>query len=392
MIKLIFILFLLLISANISFSQPDISILQTNNVEYTLPILDINNNARLGGFGEVGVVSSLFYKNTGLYQNPALISRNAKYAGINFSYEPWLKEITDDLNISSVSGFYAIDSSNALGLNFSYFDMGHIDLISEVDEFAETINPHELFLKFGYTHSFKKSISTGIAIKYLRSKIGENLPDVKTINSFAVDIGFNYDKKYKLNQSSCLNTSLGVAITDFGPRVSYTSSDKNFIPTRFMAGLFINPDINLSHKFRFNIELGYQVEKYLVPTLPIYDTEGNIIDGYNPDISSFKALYQSFYDSPGGFEEEVNEIKHKFGSELRLSYSDIAYFAFRHGRKIEHETKGNRKYQTFGYGVGVYGFMLDYMKLKTENDSPLDGTWILTAGYMINLDTGSFKF
>lgn len=381
-----------MISANISFSQPDISILQTNNVEYTLPILDINNNARLGGFGEVGVVSSLFYTNTGLYQNPALISRNAKYAGINLSYEPWLKEITDDLNISSVSGFYAIDSSNALGINFSYFDMEHIDLISEVDELTGTINPYELFFKLGYTHSFKKSISTGIAIKYLRSKIGDNLPDVKTINSFAVDIGFNYDKKYKLNQSSCLNTSLGVAITDFGPRVSYTSSDKSFIPTRFMAGLFINPDIDLSHKFRFNIELGYQAEKYLVPTFPIYDTEGNIIDGYNPDISSFKALYQSFYDSPGGFEEEVNEIKHKFGSELRLSYSDIAYFAFRHGRQIEHETKGNRNYQTFGYGIGLYGFMLDYMRLKTENDSPLDGTWILTVGYRINLDKTFLKF
>ena len=381
-----------MIIANISFSQPDISIPQTNNVQYTLPILDINSNARLGGFGEVGVVSSLFYKNTGLFQNPALISRNAKYAGINLSYEPWLREITNDLNISSISGFYAIDSSNALGINFSYFDLGQMDLTNEFGEFAGTINPYELFLKLGYTHSFKKSISTGLAIKYLNSKIGENLQNVKAINSFAVDLGFNYDKKYKLNQSSWLNTSLGVAITDFGPRVSYTSSDKNFIPTRFMAGLFINPDINLSHKFRFNIELGYQVEKYLVPTLPIYDTEGNIIDGYNPDISSFKALYQSFYDSPGGFEEEVNEIKHKFGSELRLSYSDIAYFAFRHGRKIEHETKGNRKYQTFGYGVGVYGFMLDYMKLKTENDSPLDGTWILTAGYMINLDTGSFKF
>ena len=384
--KIIILLLILLISANISFSQPDISISQTNNVEYTLPILDINTNARLGGFGEVGVVSSFFYKNTGLYQNPALISRNAKYAGINLSYEPWLREITDDLNISSISGFYAIDSSNALGINFSYLDMEQMTLIDEFGEFAETIDPFEMFFKLGYTHTFNKSISTGIAIKYLRSKIGENLPDVKTINSFAVDIGFNYDKKYKLNQSSWLNTSLGIAITDFGPRVSYTSFDKSFIPTRFMAGLFINPDIDLSHKFRLNIELGYQAEKYLVPTPPIYDTEGNIIDGYDPDISSFKALYQSFYDAPGGFEEEVNEIKHKFGSELRLSYSNIAYFAFRHGRQIEHETKGNRKYQTFGYGIGVFGFMLDYMKLKTENESSLDGTWILTAGYRINLN------
>ena len=170
MIKRIFIVFTLFISLH-SFSQPDISIPRTNNVQYALPILDINCNARLGGFGEVGVVSSLFYKDVGLFQNPALISRNAKYAGINLSYEPWLRKITEDLNISSVSGFYAIDSSNALGINFSYFDMGQIDLTNEVGEFAGTINPHELFIKLGYNHSFNKSISTGFAIKYLQSKI-----------------------------------------------------------------------------------------------------------------------------------------------------------------------------------------------------------------------------
>jgi len=390
--RIIILLSIFLINVNVSFSQSDISSPQTNNVQYTLPILDINNNARLGGFGEVGVVSSTFYKDGGLFQNPALISRNAKYAGINLSYEPWLREITDDLNITNISGFYAIDSSNALGVNFTYFDMGQTALVDPFGEFSETINPYELFFKLGYTHSFNKSISTGVAIKYLQSNIGENIPEIKTINSFAIDIGFNYDKKYKLNPSSWLNTNLGIAITDFGPRVSFTDSEKSFIPTRFMAGLFINPDIDLSHKFRLNIELGYQAEKYLVPTLPVYDTEGNIVDGYDPDISSFKALYQSFYDAPGGFEEEVNEIKHKFGSELRFSYSDIVYFAFRHGRQLEHETKGNRKYQTFGYGIGVFGFMLDYMKLKTENDSPLDKTWILTVGYRINLDKSFLKF
>lgn len=384
MIKIIFILSLLFISLR--------SFPQTNIIDYTFPILDINTNARLGGFGEVSVVSSTFYKNTGLYQNPALISRNAKYAGINLSYEPWLQKITKDLNISSVSGFYAIDSSNALGMNFSYFDMGKTVLVDPFGEFSETIDPYELYIKLGYTHSFNKSISTGMAVKYIRGKIGSITTEVKTINSFAIDIGFNYDKKYKLNPSSWLNTSLGIAITDFGPRVSYTGSDKHFIPTKFMAGIFINPDIDLTHDLRLNIELAYQAEKYLVPTPPIYDTDGNIVDGYDPDISSFKALYQSFYDAPGGFEEEVNEIKHKFGSEFRLSYSDIVYFAFRHGRQIEHETKGNRNYQTFGYGIGIFGFMLDYMKLKTENDSPLDGTWIMTAGYRINLDKSFLKF
>ena len=385
MIKSFFILLLLFISLY-SFSQ-------TNNVEFVLPILDINTNARLGGFGEVGVVSSPFYKNTGVFQNPALISKHSKFAGINYSHMPWLRNIIGDININGFAGYFAIDSSNAIAANFTYFDLGELTYTNEFGEFMGTDNPCEYYLKFGYNHSFNKFISTGIALKYFRSDIVPSYyENAKDVNSIAFDLGFNYDKKYKLNNTSNLNTSLGVAITNFGPRVSYVESVNEFLPTKLLLGLFINPDINIYDYFRLNIELAYQAEKYLVPTPPIYDIDGNILDGYDSDISSFRALYQSFYDAPGGFEEELNEIKHKFGSELRFSYSDIVYFAFRHGRQIEHETKGNRKYQTFGYGIGAFGFMLDYMKIKAENNSPLDGTWAISFGYRINLDKSFLSF
>ena len=79
--KRLFILLLLFLSLH-SFSQ-------TNNLEFAIPILDINTNSRLAGFGEVGVVSSPFYHNTGLYQNPALISKNNYNAGVDVYYLPW---------------------------------------------------------------------------------------------------------------------------------------------------------------------------------------------------------------------------------------------------------------------------------------------------------------
>ncbi|MCK5170594.1 MAG: PorV/PorQ family protein, partial [Bacteroidales bacterium] len=340
MIKRIYVLFLLFISLY-SFSQ-------TNNVEFVLPILDINTNARLGGFGEVGVVSSSFYRNTGVFQNPALISKHSKFAGINYSHMPWLRNIIGDININGFAGYFAIDSSNAIAVNFTYFDLGELTYTNEFGEFMGTDNPCEYYFKFGYNHSFNKFISTGIALKYFRSDIVPSYyENAKDVNSIAFDLGFNYDKKYKLNNTSNLNTSLGVAITNFGPKVSYVESVNEFLPTKLLLGLFINPDINIKDLFRLNIDLAYQAEKYLVPTPPIYDIDGNILDGYNSDISSFRALYQSFYDAPGGFEEEINELKHKFGSELRISFLDYTYIAFRHGRHLEHETKGNRNYQTF---------------------------------------------
>lgn len=70
------------------------------------------------------------------------------------------------------------------------------------------------------------------------------------------------------------------------------------------------------------------------------------------DISIFQALYRSFYNAPGGFKEELHEIRHKIGSEIRLNYDDIFYTALRLGRSMEHATKGSRTYTTMGYGVG----------------------------------------
>lgn len=61
---------------------------QQTPVYYVTPFLDITTNSRIIGFGEVGVVSSPFYKNTGVYQNPALISNYSHSAGVNFTYEP----------------------------------------------------------------------------------------------------------------------------------------------------------------------------------------------------------------------------------------------------------------------------------------------------------------
>ncbi|HAF27713.1 MAG TPA: hypothetical protein DCG75_01575 [Bacteroidales bacterium] len=379
---------------NQSFAQPDINLTgsESNLLEYSAAFLDINTNSRLGGFGEVGTVTSPFYKNAGVYQNPALISNNGQFAGINAFYEPWLKNIVSDVNLYGISGFYAADSSNALAINFTYFNLGEINYTDNNGYYIGTDKSYEYFIKLAYSRSFNKSISAGIALKFFKSKIASALIDVNTIHSISFDFGLSYQHQYNLNNKSFLNTNAGLALTNLGPRISYVEGEKDFIPQKLSLGLFINPDIYIHKNFRFNIELGYQAEKYLVPTPPAYDFDGNITNGYDPDISSLKALYQSFYDAPGGFDEEINEIKHKFGSEFRLSFLDYGYIAFRHGRHLEHETKGNRNYQTFGYGIGLYGFMLDYMKIKAENDSPLHGTWILTAGYSFNLDKSHLRF
>ncbi len=348
---------------------------------YISPFLDANTNARLEGFGEVGVVTSPFYANTGLYQNPALISRNEQSFGIDMFYTPWINKLDDEINITGLAGYYAIDSSNAFALNFSRINYGEIIIINSVGDNISTKNPYELYLKLAFNHSFNKTISAGLALKYYRSDRSSFIyVNDQSVSSFTFDLGFSYKKKYNLKKYSYLNTNAGIAITNIGPKVSYSDNHDSFIPTKLSLGVFINPDMRMNKKMRVNIELAYQAEKYLTPT------------NSNSDMSSFNALYESFYDAPGGLSEEIDEIRHKFGSEFRLSFQDIAYFAFRHGRSIESEIKGNRNYQTFGYGVGLFGFTIDYARITSDDYLPLDKTWFVTLGFSINFDQEIFRF
>lgn len=113
--------------------------------------------------------------------------------------------------------------------------------------------------------------------------------------------------------------------------------------------------------------------------------------GKDPDISSFRALYQSFYDAPGGYKKELHEIIHKVGGEVRLNYENMLYIAIRLGRYMMHETKGNMKYNTQGIGIGVYGFTLD-IKRMGANYKPIDETFGYTLGFRCNLDGELFRF
>lgn len=182
-----------------------------------------------------------------------------------------------------------------------------------------------------------------------------------------------------------LNYQVGGALTNFGPKVGYwveLDSLNNFIPTELSGGVLISPELRLNEKVKLNVNIAYQAGKLLVPTPPIYDyPSGEILDGFDPDISPYTALYRSFYDAPGGFREEIQEIIHKIGIETRISYNDRLYMALRFGRFMESWKKGNRKYNTLGISLGAYGFTLDGKLLIASNNLILHKTFALTVGF-----------
>ena len=85
--------------------------------------------------------------------------------------------------------------------------------------------------------------------------------------------------------------------------------------------------------------------KPLVPTMPVKN-DGETKEEFEQrkrkdyyDLSSISGVFKSFGDAPGGFKEEMQEIRWSLGAEY--VYNDK--FSVRAGYHHESENKGNRK-------------------------------------------------
>lgn len=161
-------------------------------------------------------------------------------------------------------------------------------------------------------------------------------------------------------------------------------NDPAFLPAQLRLGTSFTVPLADYHLLSLNLDLS----KILVPTRPRqndYDmatSEGQA--QYQDDLqewknmSSISGLFKSFGDAPGGFKEELQEIRFSLGGEY--SYND--QFFVRAGYYWEHPNKGNRQYLGFGAGFQLKVVKLDasYM-LATAASSPLDQTLRFTLSF-----------
>ncbi|MBK7030859.1 MAG: PorV/PorQ family protein [Bacteroidales bacterium] len=330
--------------------------------------LDINLDPGLDGMGQIGCVSDNHYPGAGLHQNPALLSGEARTFGISMSYLPWSRPIIKDIHCASINAWYSVGPKTTLGIKSQLFDLGEIVYTDETGN-GYRQNPYDLYFQGSIAYQFSPHFKTGGSLKYIRSVMlsdpSHNLiQNYKNVDSYAIDLGAAYNNKIKFDDEIELLWQVGACIRNFGPKVKYSGGPgikSDFLPTKIQLGIMGSPYFKFNNEVTLNIDFAYQAEKFLVPSPPVYyQSTDSILDGKNPDISIFRALYQSFYDAPDGLSEEIHEIKHKFGTEFRISNNDIFYAALRGGIQTQYILKENEKMTFLGLGCGVYGFSLDF--------------------------------
>jgi hypothetical protein len=236
-------------------------------------------------------------------------------------------------------------------------------------------------------------LGLGLSARFIHSNLSGNISSVGGSESrpgisVGTDVGLYYTKPI-FSGSKEGNFSLGLSISNIGPKITYNSaSDLDYIPTNFRIGTAYSLDIDPASTITFALDFN----KLLVPSPPIYatnedgsletDDNGNLVieSGKDPNRPLISGMFGSFGDAPGGFSEEMQEVMISFGVEY--TYNDK--FALRTGYFYENPNKGGRRYFTMGVGFDLtkLGFDFSYLVPQTQNH-PLAETLRFSLLYTI---------
>lgn len=356
------------------YSQDDL-----NPITTAAPFLLISPDARAGGIADMGAATSP--DASSLHYNAAKNAFAASQWQIGLNYTPWLRNLTNDVSLTSAFVTNKINDKSAWSASLKYFSLGSIELTDDIGLPIGVENPNEFSFDASYAMKLSENFSMAVGLRYIHSNLTLRIEDsdIQTVNTFAVDLGGYYQSEE--NNYGAFNGKWrgGFNISNIGPKVELVVGGvESFIPTNLRLGGgfdFILDDVNV-------ITAGIEFNKLLVPTPPIRSNEtGEVIEGKDNDVGFLKGMFQSFYDAPRGFEEELEEVAWALSAEYM--YNQV--FAVRAGYFHESPNKGNRQYFTVGAGFRFRSSTLDLSYLINASDvnNPLEST--LRFSLSINL-------
>ena len=377
--------------------------LQLNTITTALPFMSITPDSRAGGMGDAG--TALSPSSSSVYWNTSILSFSDQTSEVSLSYTPWLRQLTNDIHLSYLSGYYRINKSHTIGGALRYFSLGEITFTDASGNVIRDDKPSEFEITGAYAFRLSNKLSLGINGKFAYSNLtgGLTVGGVNTKPGVvgAADLSFTYyNDDAKIGNLDGVYT-FATTINNIGNKVAYSElATRDFIPMNLKIGNSFLANFDAYNKVTFSLDL----QKLLVPTPPSYYFDGQdyiMTSGLNPDVGVINGMIQSFYDAPGNvvvddgdvpiadadgnyevvkgtrFREELSEINIAFGTEWW--YNDV--FAVRGGVFFESKNKGNRQFMNLGASLKYNMFAIDFSYLASLNgrQSPLANTLRFTV-------------
>lgn len=380
----------LIISASLFAQQVDDNTYSTgqdlenkyNVITTAVSFLTITPDSRSGAMGDAGVATSTDAWSQ--HSNASKYALAADDMSVGLSYTPWLSNLgIKDINLIYLAGYKKLPSKKeAIGASLCYFSLGEIPAYDENgNAMGYSISPQEYSFDVSYSRYLADNFVMGMTGRFIYSNLtGGTQDNYHAGKAVAADVSGTYFKNIKKLMPGLL--TLGFNFSNIGSRISYSEENKDFIPANMRLGAGYTMKIDEYNQ----ISLFLDFNKLLVPTPPVYqkDTADKyvIVAGKDDDISSVQGIFQSFYDAPSGFKEEMKEYTISIGAE----YWYNEQFAIRAGYFNEAKTKGDRKYFTAGAGLRLNVFGLDFSYLIPINgkNSPLANTFRFSLTFDFN--------
>ena len=361
---------------------------ELNTVTTAVPFLLIGPDASAGAMGDVGVATTPDVNS--MHWNPAKLAFNENDLGASISFVPWLRSLVNDINLSYVTGYKKIGDKQAIGFELGYFSLGQITFTDVNGGLIGNYTPNEYVIGSAYSRKLSDDFSLSVGGKYILSDLtgGQSAGGIETASgkSFAADVSGFYSKPIRISGKD-IDLAIGCNISNIGSKIKYTETATNdFIPINLRLGTALGADIDDYNK----VSIAFDLNKLLVPTPPSdYDSRNNTwSSGMDPEVGIVSGIFQSFWDAPGGTKEEFRELMYSVGGE----YWYANQFALRAGYFNEHDTKGGRKYFTFGMGMKYTVYTIDFSYLvNANNDVGATNPLANTMRFSLTWDFGKLK-
>jgi hypothetical protein len=380
--------------------------LQLNTITTAMPFLSITPDSRAGAMGDAG--TALSANSHSIFWNTAMLNFSKEDAEISVSYTPWLRQLTNDMSLSYVSGYKRIGTRHAVTGALRFFSLGEITFTDNSGSKIRDDKPSEFEVAGGYAFKLADKFSIGINGKFAYSNLTGGLVTPGGTSKAGVagasDISFiYYNEEAELGGKSGV-LSLGATINNIGNKIAYSevsTDQRDFLPMNLKLGSAYTMKFD-----KFNsLTLALDFQKLLVPTPPLRDAvTGEIISGKNNNIGVISGMLQSFGDAPGQLavddqgdyiQDASGKYEIKKGSKLKeelreiniatgLEYWYNNMFAIRGGFFYEHYTKGSRQYFNAGIGLKykIIGIDISYLAALRQGN-PLANTVRFTLRFQI---------
>lgn len=379
-------------------SQAESNDLQLNTITTALPFMAITPDSRAGGMGEAG--TALSPSSTSVYWNTAGLSFAEKNSELSLSYTPWLRQLTNDMHLSYLSGYFRVNKKHAIGGALRFFSLGEITFTDASGNVLRNDKPSEFEVTGAYAFKLSDKFSIGVNGKFAYSNLTGGLTVAGVMTKpgkvGAADLSMTYfNDRVKIGRNNATYT-FATTINNIGNKVAYSVlAKRDFIP----MNLKIGNALTLKYDSYNTITYALDIQRLLVPTPAFYDNingQVTMLSGRSGDVGVINGMLQSFYDAPGvvakdengdyiqnndgtyqivkgsRFKEELSEINIAAGAEWWYNET----FAIRSGVFYESRNKGNRQYLNLGASLKYNMFGIDFSYLASLNgrQNPLANT------------------